>query len=40
MQRLAPREGLSLRDLPIMSGAGLAGVTLYFVFENYRVSLT
>jgi drug/metabolite transporter (DMT)-like permease len=39
-QRLAPREGLALRDIPIMSGAGLVGVTLYFLFENYGVKLT
>ncbi|MBN1242077.1 MAG: DMT family transporter [Spirochaetales bacterium] len=38
---LARREKprLALRDAPLMAGAGLIGVTLYFLFENNGVSL-
>jgi drug/metabolite transporter (DMT)-like permease len=32
-------EHLSRRDLPLLTGAGLSGVTLYFFFENTGVSL-
>ncbi|MDR0451333.1 MAG: DMT family transporter [Treponema sp.] len=37
--RLAPAEKLKVRDLPLLMGAGLAGVTAYFFFENNGVSL-
>jgi len=33
------RPRLALRDAPLMAGAGLIGVTLYFLFENNGVSL-
>jgi drug/metabolite transporter (DMT)-like permease len=32
--RSAPEEKLTSRDLPLLIGAGLTGVTLYFFFEN------
>jgi drug/metabolite transporter (DMT)-like permease len=32
--RSAPEEKLESRDLPLLIGAGLTGVTLYFFFEN------
>ncbi|MDR0316202.1 MAG: DMT family transporter [Treponema sp.] len=38
-QKLAPQEKLRLRDIPLLFGAGLSGVTLYFFFENNGVSL-
>jgi drug/metabolite transporter (DMT)-like permease len=37
--RLAGAERLERRDLPLLAGAGLSGVTLYFFFENTGVSL-
>jgi drug/metabolite transporter (DMT)-like permease len=37
--KLAGPERLSRRDLPLLAGAGLSGVTLYFFFENTGVSL-
>jgi drug/metabolite transporter (DMT)-like permease len=37
--RLAPGEKLKVRDLPLLSGAGLTGVTAYFFCENNGVSL-
>jgi drug/metabolite transporter (DMT)-like permease len=35
----APGEKLKLRDIPLLCGAGLSGVTLYFFCENNGVSL-
>jgi drug/metabolite transporter (DMT)-like permease len=37
--KLAPAEKLSCRDIPLLLGAGVSGVTLYFFFENNGVSL-
>jgi drug/metabolite transporter (DMT)-like permease len=37
--KLAGPERLRGRDLPLLIGAGLSGVTLYFFFENTGVSL-
>ncbi|MDR0589085.1 MAG: DMT family transporter [Spirochaetaceae bacterium] len=37
--RSAPGEKLSGQDLPLLIGAGLTGVTLYFFFENTGLSL-
>jgi drug/metabolite transporter (DMT)-like permease len=37
--RLAPGEKLNVRDLPLLAGAGLTGVTAYFFCENNGVSL-
>jgi drug/metabolite transporter (DMT)-like permease len=38
-RRLAPGERLKLRNLPLLCGAGLTGVTLYFFCENNGVAL-
>jgi drug/metabolite transporter (DMT)-like permease len=38
-RRLAPEERLRLRDLPLLAGAGLLGVTFYFYCENNGVAL-
>ena len=38
-KKLAPGEKLKARDIPLLFGAGLFGVTLYFFFENNGVSL-
>jgi drug/metabolite transporter (DMT)-like permease len=38
-QRLAPEERLRGRDIPLLCGAGVTGVTLYFFCENNGVSL-
>jgi drug/metabolite transporter (DMT)-like permease len=38
-RRLAPEERLKLRDLPLLCGAGITGVTLYFFCENNGVAL-
>jgi drug/metabolite transporter (DMT)-like permease len=38
-KRLAPKEKLKLCDLPLLIGAGLTGVTVYFFCENNGVSL-
>ncbi|MCL2044456.1 MAG: DMT family transporter [Treponema sp.] len=38
-RKLAPKEPLQLRDIPLLLGAGFCGVTLYFFFENNGVSL-
>jgi drug/metabolite transporter (DMT)-like permease len=38
-QKLAPREKLRLRDIPLLFAAGFTGVTLYFFCENNGVSL-
>jgi drug/metabolite transporter (DMT)-like permease len=37
--KLAPGERLKSRDIPLLAGAGICGVTLYFFFENNGVSL-
>jgi drug/metabolite transporter (DMT)-like permease len=37
--KLAPAEKLRTRDIPLLLGAGVSGVTLYFFFENNGVSL-
>ena len=37
--KLAPQEKLRRRDIPLLLGAGISGVTLYFFFENNGVSL-
>ena len=38
-QKIAPAEKLRLRDVPLLFGAGLTGVTLYFFCENNGVAL-
>jgi len=38
-KKLAPEEKADRKDLPLLIGAGLAGVTLYFYFENNGVAL-
>jgi drug/metabolite transporter (DMT)-like permease len=38
-RRLAPGERLKPRDIPLLCGAGLTGVTLYFFCENNGVAL-
>ena len=37
--KFAPNEKLRRRDIPLLLGAGISGVTLYFFFENNGVSL-
>jgi drug/metabolite transporter (DMT)-like permease len=37
--RLAPGERIKLRDMPLLAGAGLFGVTFYFFCENNGVAL-
>jgi drug/metabolite transporter (DMT)-like permease len=37
--RIAPGEKIRLRDLPLLAGAGLFGVTFYFFCENNGVAL-
>ncbi|MDR0589686.1 MAG: DMT family transporter [Spirochaetaceae bacterium] len=37
--KFAPREALRFRDLPLLCGAGITGVTLYFFCENNGVAL-
>jgi drug/metabolite transporter (DMT)-like permease len=37
--RFAPQEKLKTRDLPLLCGAGITGVTLYFFCENNGVAL-
>jgi len=37
--KLAPKEKLKVKDIPVLFAAGLTGVTLYFFCENYGVSL-
>jgi len=37
--KLAPNEKLRKRDIPLLLGAGLSGVTLYFFCENNGVAL-
>ena len=36
-KKIAPNEKLKKADLPLLAGAGLTGVTLYFLFENNGV---
>ena len=38
-RKLAPGEKLRKRDIPLLLGAGLSGVTLYFFCENNGVAL-
>jgi drug/metabolite transporter (DMT)-like permease len=38
-RRIAPGEKIRLRDLPLLAGAGLFGVTFYFFCENNGVAL-
>jgi drug/metabolite transporter (DMT)-like permease len=38
-QKLAPGEKLKVRDIPLLLGAGLFGVTFYFFCENNGVAL-
>jgi drug/metabolite transporter (DMT)-like permease len=38
-RRIAPDEKLRLRDVPLLAGAGIFGVTFYFFCENNGVSL-
>jgi drug/metabolite transporter (DMT)-like permease len=38
-RKLAPEEPLRLRDIPLLGGAGITGVTLYFFCENNGLSL-
>jgi drug/metabolite transporter (DMT)-like permease len=38
-RKLAPREKLRPKDIPLLLGAGFTGVTLYFFCENNGVSL-
>ncbi|MCL2835075.1 MAG: DMT family transporter, partial [Treponema sp.] len=37
--KLAPKEKLVLKDIPLLFGAGFTGVTLYFFCENNGVAL-
>lgn len=36
---MAPDEKIRKKDIPLLAGAGLSGVTLYFFFENNGVSM-
>jgi drug/metabolite transporter (DMT)-like permease len=38
-RRIAPGERIKLRDMPLLAGAGLFGVTFYFFCENNGVAL-
>ena len=38
-KKMAPAEKIAKKDIPMLAGAGLTGVTLYFFFENNGVSL-
>jgi drug/metabolite transporter (DMT)-like permease len=38
-KRNSPNEKIQRKDIPLLAGAGLTGVTLYFFFENNGVSL-
>ncbi len=38
-RKIAPKEKLITKDIPLLAGAGITGVTLYFFFENNGVSL-
>jgi drug/metabolite transporter (DMT)-like permease len=39
-RRLAPHDRLARADLPKVAVAGLLGVSIYFLFENYGIKLT
>jgi len=39
-RKIAPEEKLEKKDIPLLAGAGITGVTLYFFFENNGVALT
>jgi drug/metabolite transporter (DMT)-like permease len=38
-RKIAPEEKIQKKDIPLLAGAGITGVTLYFFFENNGVSL-
>ena len=38
-KKYAPKERIRKEDIPLLAGAGLTGVTIYFFFENNGVSL-
>ena len=38
-RRIAPEERIQKKDIPLLAGAGITGVTLYFFFENNGVAL-
>ena len=38
-RKIAPEEKIRKKDIPLLAGAGLTGVTFYFFFENNGVSL-
>jgi len=38
-RKIAPEEKIEKKDLPLLAGAGICGVTLYFFFENNGVAL-
>jgi len=38
-RKIAPEEKIKKSDFPLLAGAGITGVTLYFFFENNGVSL-
>ena len=38
-RKIAPKEEIKKKDIPLLAGAGITGVTLYFFFENNGVSL-
>ena len=38
-QKIAPKEKIRKEDLPVLAGAGLMGVTVYFFFQNVGVAL-
>ena len=37
-RKIAPDEKIQKKDVPLLAGAGITGVTLYFFFENNGVS--
>jgi drug/metabolite transporter (DMT)-like permease len=39
-RKIAPEEKIEKKDIPLLAGAGITGVTLYFFFENNGVALT
>jgi len=39
-RKIAPEEKIEKKDIPLLVGAGITGVTLYFFFENNGVALT
>jgi drug/metabolite transporter (DMT)-like permease len=38
-RKIAPEEKIEKKDIPLLAGAGITGVTLYFFFENNGVAL-